>query len=151
EGPEMGGPFAPYVQSQRSADYEQALGRLAATGRLFPCRLSRADLMSLATAPHGEPGLPPYPASLRPRDLSPGWLEELKHDPQPEAALRFRVHEEPVVFDDLVYGRVVERVGETVGDFVLKRRDGVYAYQLAVVVDDAAMAIDEVVRGRDLL
>lgn len=151
EGPELGGPFGPYVQSQRSEHYERALERLAAAGRLFPCRVSRADLMSLATAPHGEPGLPPYPTSLRPRDLEPNWFERLRRNPQPDAALRFRVHDEPAVFDDLVYGNVVERVDSTVGDFVLKRRDGVYAYQLAVVVDDAAMAVDEVVRGRDLL
>lgn len=151
EGPEIGGPHGPYVQSERTACYEQALERLVAADRLFPCRLSRADLLSLATAPHGDAGLPPYPAALRPQNLEPGWLEALRSNPRPDAALRFLVHGEPVGFDDLVHGPVVERVDLAVGDFVLKRRDGVYAYQLAVVIDDAAMAIDEVVRGRDLL
>jgi glutamyl-tRNA synthetase len=68
-----------------------------------------------------------------------------------DAAIRFCVHDRPVIFDDLVCGRVTERVHESVGDFVLRRRDDVYAYQLAVVVDDMAMGITEVVRGRDLL
>ena len=152
EGPEqVGGPFAPYVQSQRAELYEAALEGLAQAGRLFPCRVSRADLANLATAPHGREGAPPYPASLRPKELQPGWFEALRDDPRPDAALRFRVQEEPVRFVDRVYGPIEERVDRTVGDFVLKRRDGVYAYQLAVVVDDLAMGITEVVRGRDLL
>ena len=67
------------------------------------------------------------------------------------AALRFRVNSDPVSFVDRICGPITERADETVGDFVLKRRDGVYAYQLAVVVDDLAMGITEVVRGRDLL
>ncbi len=152
EGPEpLGGPFSPYAQSQRADLYEAALERLAEAGRLFPCRVSRADLANLATAPHGREGTPPYPASLRPKDLKPGWFEALRASPKPDAALRFRVDPEPVSFVDRIFGPVVERVDETVGDFVLKRRDGVYAYQLAVVVDDLAMGITEVVRGRDLL
>ena len=69
----------------------------------------------------------------------------------PEAAIRFRVDPAPVVFTDRVQGTISERVDETVGDFVLKRRDGLYAYQLAVVVDDLLMEIDDVVRGADLL
>jgi len=152
EGPEpVGGPFSPYVQSQRAELYEAALERLAEADRLFPCRVSRADLANLATAPHGREGTPPYPANLRPKDLRPGWFEALRASPKPDAALRFRVDSDPVSFVDRIYGPVTERVDETVGDFVLKRRDGVYAYQLAVVVDDLAMGITEVVRGRDLL
>ncbi len=152
EGPEpVGGPFSPYVQSQRAEFYEEALERLAAAGRLFPCRVSRADLANLATAPHGREGLPPYPATLRPQQLEPGWFETMRASPNPDAALRFRVDPEPISFIDRIRGPVIERVDESVGDFVLKRRDGVYAYQLAVVVDDLAMGITEVVRGRDLL
>jgi glutamyl-tRNA synthetase len=152
EGPEpVGGPFAPYVQSQRAELYEAALERLAQAGRLFPCRISRADLANLATAPHGREGMPPYPAGLRPKDLETGWFEAMRANPNPDAALRFRVDPEPVSFVDRVCGPVVEQVDQEVGDFVLKRRDGVYAYQLAVVVDDLAMGITEVVRGRDLL
>ena len=153
EGPDvggMGGPYAPYVQSERSAFYETALRRLAEEGRLFPCRRSRKDLQSLASAPHGADGLPPYPAEFRPSSLEAGWFERLQAATQPEAALRFLVHDRPVTFADRVQGTRTERVDQEVGDFVLKRRDGLYAYQLAVVVDDLQMEIDDVVRGADL-
>ena len=149
EGPDVGGPHAPYRQSERSALYDAALARLAGAGRLFPCRLSRSDLRDLATAPHDGPGLPPYPAALRPAPLSDGWFTD--SETHADAALRFRVDDGPVGFDDRVVGRVEEDVRATTGDFVLRRRDGVYAYQLAVVVDDLAMGVTEVVRGQDLL
>ena len=151
EGPDLGGPDVPYEQSHRSAFYEEALERLAIAGRLFPCRRSRKDLQALASAPHGSEGGNPYPASYRPQHLDPGWYESLCGMEKPDAALRFRVDGRPVVWHDRVFGEQVERVDRTVGDFVLKRRDGLYAYQLAVVVDDLAMRIDEVVRGADLL
>jgi glutamyl-tRNA synthetase len=151
EGPDIGGPSAPYEQSHRSALYEEALARLAAAGRLFPCRRSRKDLQALASAPHGPEGGSPYPASFRPQHLDPAWFESLCGMEHPDAALRFLVHDRPVVWHDRVFGEQVEQVDRTVGDFVLKRRDGLYAYQLAVVVDDLAMQIDEVVRGADLL
>jgi glutamyl-tRNA synthetase len=152
EGPDVGGPVGPYRQSQRSELYETALAELAAAGRLFPCRRSRRDLLAIASAPHGAEGLPPYPRAWRPRQLPPGWFAA--HGPgRPalDAALRFCAGEREVRFADLVQGEQVERVDLTVGDFVLKRRDGLYAYQLAVVVDDLQMGIDEVVRGADLL
>ncbi len=136
----------PYVQSERSAFYEEALARLAAAGRLFPCRRSRKDLQSIASAPHGPEGSAPYPAAFRPERLDPDWFGQLS-----DAAVRFQVHDRPVEWTDQVYGRQTERVDQTVGDFVLKRRDGLYAYQLAVVVDDLLMGINEVVRGADLL
>lgn len=145
EGPDVGGPHGPYVQSKRAERYEAALDRLAAAGRLFPCRRSRRDLQALASAPHG--GERRYPPSLRPVRLASDWYESQRGD----AALRFRVEDGPVTFVDRVHGTVTESVAETVGDFVLKRRDGLYAYQLAVVVDDLAMGITEVVRGADLL
>ncbi len=150
EGPDVGGPQAPYVQSQRYAFYEDALKRLAEEERLFPCRLSRKDLQALASAPHGGEEAP-YPASLRPSRLDPGWFDRLRNAERPGAALRFLVHDQPVPFTDRVYGPITERVDLAVGDFVLKRRDGLYAYQLAVVVDDLLMGIDDVVRGADLL
>jgi glutamyl-tRNA synthetase len=150
EGPDAGGPFAPYTQSERSAFYEEALRRLATAGRVFPCRLSRKDLQAMASAPHGAEEAP-YPASLRPRELDPGWFEQLCAAGRPDAAIRFLVHDRPVSFRDRVQGPIEERVDLTVGDFVLKRRDGLWAYQLAVVVDDLAMEIDDVVRGADLL
>jgi len=150
EGPDVGGPHAPYEQSRRSALYEEALRRLAETERLFPCRVSRRDLQAIASAPHGAEETP-YPPSLRPRSVEPGWFERLQGAARPDAAVRFRVLDRPVSFVDRVHGPVSERVDLAVGDFVLKRRDGLYAYQLAVVVDDLAMGIDEVVRGADLL
>jgi glutamyl-tRNA synthetase len=151
EGPDMGGPYAPYTQSERFDLYEEALHRLAAAGRLFPCRRSRKDLLSVGSAPHGAEGLPPYPAAFRPVALEPGWYEHLCGMASPDAAVRFQVDERPVTFVDRVQGPQTERVDLEVGDFVLKRRDGLYAYQLAVVVDDLLMEIDEVVRGADLL
>lgn len=150
EGPDVGGPHAPYVQSQRYAFYEDALKRLAEAGRLFPCRLSRKDLQAVASAPHGGEEAP-YPAALRPAELDPGWFERLCGLERPDAAIRFLVQDQPVSFTDRVYGPITERVDLAVGDFVLKRRDSLYAYQLAVVVDDLLMGIDDVVRGADLL
>ncbi len=150
EGPDVGGPHAPYTQSERSGFYEAALRRLAAAGRLFPCRLSRRDLQAVASAPHGGEEAP-YPASLRPETLDPDWFERLCGMARGDAAIRFRVDDRPVSFTDRVFGPVTERVDQAVGDFVLKRRDGLYAYQLAVVVDDLLMGIDDVVRGSDLL
>jgi glutamyl-tRNA synthetase len=150
EGPDVGGPHAPYVQSERSGFYEAALRRLAAAGRLFPCRLSRKDLQAMASAPHGGEETP-YPASLRPGNLDPDWFERLCGMARPDAAIRFRTGKDPVSFTDRVFGLMTERVDQAVGDFVLKRRDGLYAYQLAVVVDDLEMGIDDVVRGADLL
>lgn len=148
EGPDVGGNFGPYRQSDRSALYEEALRTLAAAGRTFPCRLSRKDLQSLATAPHSEGGAP-YPASLRPSDLLPDWYDRVLAER--DAAVRFKVDESPVEFTDIIAGPQTENVVDSVGDFVLRRRDDVYAYQLAVVVDDIQMHVTEVVRGRDLL
>lgn len=148
-GPDRGGPDAPYRQSERFELYDEALRQLAAAARLFPCRRSRKDLRALASAPHGASGLPPYPARWRPSGLAPDWFASLGE--RPDCALRFRVDDGPVTFADGVVGRVTEDVRETTGDVVLKRRDGVFAYQLAVVVDDLAMGVTEVVRGMDLL
>jgi len=159
EGPDVGGPCAPYEQSRRSELYAQALRRLADAERLFPCERSRKEVAEAAvsSAPHGpergHDGVPSYPRSLRPKRLAPGWLEALEDATarEPGAALRFLVEDAPTVFQDRLFGEITERVGESVGDFVLRRRDGLWAYQLAVVVDDLAMGITEVVRGADLL
>ncbi len=147
EGPDVGGPHGPYRQSARGEIYDDALERLAEAGRLFPCRISRSDLRTLTSAPHGP--LPPYPAALRPTDLAPGWY----HDPavRADAAFRFRVEPGLVAWTDGVAGLMIEDVAEDVGDVVLRRRDGATAYQLAVVVDDLAMGVTEVMRGRDLI
>lgn len=155
EGPDRSGPHAPYAQSERSALYDAALQRLADAGRVFSCLRSRKDLQTLASAPHGPAagalpgteGVPPYPKAWRPSmPLPPGWLR-----PDLDAAVRFLVPDGTVGFNDRVQGRVEEDTAAAVGDFVLKRRDGAFAYQLAVVVDDLAMGVTEVVRGVDLL
>ncbi|MEL6612213.1 MAG: tRNA glutamyl-Q(34) synthetase GluQRS [Bacteroidota bacterium] len=149
------GDLGPYAQSERFDRYEAALDRLAADGHLFPCDRSRKDLLRLASAPHAGVGMPAYPKALRPADLAPDWYARYRSDPPTPrdvgSALRFRVDDVPVSFHDRVQGPLTQDVAAETGDFVLKRRDGVYAYQLAVVVDDIAMGVTEVVRGADLL
>lgn len=132
-------------QSERGDLYDAALARLAASGRLFACRRSRRDLAGLASAPHGPDG-PPYPAEWRTPPLTPEALGLIQ-----DAAVRFRVAPDGVRFRDLVQGEVVENVASAVGDMVLRRRDGVVAYQLAVVLDDIEQGVTEIVRGADLL
>ena len=144
EGPDVGGPFAPYRQSERADVYEAALAKLSAAGLTYLCDCSRAEIARVASAPHaGEEG-PVYPGTCRAHGMTP---RAFKRPP----AIRFRAPDGSIRFVDVVHGEVVEDVARSVGDFVLKRGDGVYAYQLAVVVDDAAMRIDRVVRGADLL
>ncbi|HVS15282.1 MAG TPA: tRNA glutamyl-Q(34) synthetase GluQRS [Thermoanaerobaculia bacterium] len=150
EGPERGGDFGPYQQSLRSARYVAALRRLEPRGLLFPCTRSRRELQEIASAPHG-PEASPYPPSLRPRRVEPGWLEAVLAGRDDGSAVRLRVDPVEVAWEDLAVGPRRERVDREVGDFVLRRRDGLWAYQLAVVVDDLDMAIDEVVRGADLI
>lgn len=159
EGPTLGGPHAPYIQSERYDFYELALRQLAGSGRLFPCGRTRRELKDLTMAPHGSygPSTALYPTAWRPQILAPDWYEryllgtENSSNSSTIDALRFRVHDQPVTFIDGLQGEITEKVNETVGDFVLKRRDGLYAYQLAVVVDDISMGVNEVVRGVDLL
>ncbi|HEY9723202.1 MAG TPA: tRNA glutamyl-Q(34) synthetase GluQRS [Oscillatoriaceae cyanobacterium] len=148
EGPDVGGPYAPYRQSERYPRYREALERLAEAGRVYGCTCSRADLRRLASAPHqGEEG-PIYPGICRERGL-PMDFGATGSGRCP--ALRFLAAPGTVCFEDLLAGRTCEDVQSQTGDFVLRRADGLYAYQLAVVVDDGAMAINQVVRGADLL
>ncbi len=132
------------VQSRHPDRYQAALLQLREAGLLYACRCSRKDLLRAASAPHeGEEG-PPYPGTCR--DLRLPF-----DDPQLPVAWRFRVPPGVVVVDDVLQGRVEQDVAAAVGDFVVRRKDGLVAYQLAVVVDDALQEITEVVRGRDLL
>jgi glutamyl-tRNA synthetase len=151
EGGGQDGPFAPYEQSKRSAIYEAALDKLYDAQRLFPCARSRRDLEGIASAPHGDGATAAYPRALRPPAPARGWLAELRAARGDAAAVRFAVADGDVSFTDRVLGVRSESVAESVGDFVVRRRDGVLAYQLAVVVDDLAMEIDDVVRGADLV
>jgi glutamyl-tRNA synthetase len=144
EGPDVGGPHAPYRQSARTDRYDAVIADLERRGLVYPCDCSRAEIARVASAPHeGEEG-PRYGGLCR--DKSPG-DRRFKRPP----AMRLRVPERRIAIDDRLHGGLAENVFETVGDFVLRRGDGVYAYQLAVVVDDIQMGITEVVRGADLL
>ncbi len=146
EGPDVGGRFGPYRQSLREERYARALARLREEGRTFACWLSRKDLRELSSAPHGATAA--YGARER---AASARAEPAKRAEGKEPAIRLRMPETTERWDDLVAGRCEVDVAREVGDLVLRRADGAWAYQLAVVVDDAAMAIDEVVRGDDLL
>ena len=147
EGPDVGGPCAPYLQSERTDTYADAVARLQAAGRLYPCYCSRAEIARAAQAPHGDEG-PRYPGTCR--ALS-GVERQAREAAGRKPALRFRVAPGVVAFEDQVAGRYAQDVEAAVGDFVVQRADGVFAYQLAVVVDDLAMRITHVLRGDDLL
>ncbi len=148
EGPDVGGPEGPYRQFERLPRYAEALARLREAGLVYPCFCSRSEIAAAAQAPHGPsddgpryPGtcasLPPAEAERRAAPRRPAW--------------RFRVPEGLVTFGDGVHGPQAMDVAAAVGDFVVARADGIPAYQLAVVVDDSAMRITDVVRGDDLL
>ena len=144
EGPDVGGPHAPYRQSERGDRYDATLAALAARDLLYYCDCSRAEIASVASAPHAGDEGPPYPGTCRAFGLRPrAW----KRPP----AKRLRVPSGLVTVDDALQGPITQDVAGEVGDFVLQRGDGVYAYQLACVVDDLAMEITDVVRGADLL
>ena len=147
EGGSAGGPDAPYFQSQRTALYEAALARLRGMGLVYPCFCTRAQLHA-ASAPHREDGLTVYPGTCRGLTAEDIARREAAGR---KGALRLRVPEETVTFTDGHLGEVTEYLPTDCGDFLLRRSDGLFAYQLAVVVDDAAMGITEVVRGADLL
>jgi glutamyl-tRNA synthetase len=146
EGPDVGGPAAPYDQSQRVLLYDHALAYLEAKGLTYLCDCSRAEIARAASAPHaGEEG-PRYPGTCRPHGHR---SRAFRRAP----AVRLAVPsggEGMAEATDLVLGKLVEDVFETTGDFVLRRGDGTAAYQLAVVVDDLAMGVTDVVRGADL-
>ena len=145
EGPDVGGSFAPYIQSERRTLYLDAWKRLLRGGWIYPCRCSRKELARVAQAPHDDEGI--YPGACR-----PARPEVPPVDAPAGMNWRFRVPEGAVVrFDDGHFGAQSFTAGRDFGDFLLWRRDDVPAYQLAVVVDDAAMRITEVVRGADLL
>lgn len=128
----------PIFQSTRGEAYEAALATLTEAGLVYPCTCSRRDIARAASAPHGEDG-PRYPGTCR--------NGPAKSDRPP--ALRFRFEDPSPGFEDLLCGTYPE--GKSGGDFVLRRFDGIWAYQLAVVVDDAEAGVTEVIRGDDLL
>ena len=147
EGPDRQGPFGPYVQSERRRWYLEAWKKLLELEMIYPCTCSRRDVAFAAGAPNEGDDEPLYPGTCRSRPTA---------SPAPDLPAgvnwRFRVQDgEEVSFNDLRLGPQRLIPGRDFGDFIVWRRDDVPAYQLAVVVDDAAMQITEVVRGADLL
>ena len=146
EGPDCGGPFGPYSQSERRPNYLEAWRRLRDGGFVYPCTCSRKDLAQAASAPNDADDEPIYPGRCRTRTDAADFS-----DPK-GLNWRFRVPDSELIrFTDLNLGAHSYTAGRDFGDFLIWRRDDVPAYQLAVVVDDAAMRITEVVRGADLL
>ncbi|MGA2541921.1 MAG: tRNA glutamyl-Q(34) synthetase GluQRS [Verrucomicrobiota bacterium] len=147
EGPDCGGPFGPYAQSQRGHFYRAALEKLGQGGWIYPCRCSRRDVLRALQAPHAGEEEPVYPGTCRPAAGTTFNVLETKG-----ANWRFRVPDgEGISFTDGFFGSQQFQAGRDFGDFVVWRHDDVPSYQLAVVVDDGAMKITEVVRGADLL
>lgn len=146
EGPDCGGPHAPYSQSERRSYYLAAWRKLRDEGWIYPCTCSRRDLALAANAPNEVDDEPIYPGRCRVRTDA--------NDFAAPAGVnwRFRVPDgEAIAFVDLRLGPQTFVAGRDFGDFVVWRRDDLPAYQLAVTVDDAQMEITEVVRGADLL
>ena len=130
-------------QSERMELYEEAVARLDSSGLLYPCYCTRAEIRAAASAPHGIPASDHYPGTCRELTAAQRAVREVSGRPP---ALRVRSDDVRVAFKDRLLGRCEEEVD----DFVVRRNDGTPAYQLAVVVDDAAQGIGEVVRGADL-
>jgi glutamyl-tRNA synthetase len=156
EGPDCGGPFGPYNQSERREFYVAAMRKLLAGGFIYPCTCSRSDVRRALSAPHRGEDEPVYPGTCR--EKSKLRSEDSAFDPNGTSGSplkrnwRFRVPDgERIAFADGHCGPQQFVAGKDFGDFVVWRHDGVPAYQLSVVVDDAAMRITEVVRGADLL
>ena len=149
EGPDCGGAFVPYNQSERMTHYRAAFEQLKVVGFIYPCTCSRKDIHQSATAPHAEDGEPIYPGTCRLKESS-NLADDLSATSQ--VNWRFRVTDgEAVEFVDGRCGLQRFVAGCDFGDFPVWRHDDLPSYQLAVVVDDAAMQITEVVRGEDML
>jgi glutamyl-tRNA synthetase len=165
EGPSIGiaigGPHAPYAQSQRHEIYRAAWQKLLDAGFIYPCRCSRKDLAAALSAPHEtqdpQDDEPIYPGTCRPKSSRALHAADSRRNASPDqespvANWRFRVPDgEAIDFTDLNLGPQRFIAGKDFGDFIVMRRDGVASYQLACAADDAAMHITEVVRGADLL
>jgi glutamyl-Q tRNA(Asp) synthetase len=127
-------------QSTRLAAYDEALEKLKSIGLAYACSCSRKEIAELATRPAVDGGL-----------VYPGRCRDGLVQGQQARAWRLRVDTRAMAFDDRLQGRVVQHLESDVGDFVLRRADGLFAYQLAVAVDDHFQGISDVVRGADLL
>ena len=141
----------PYYQSEREDLYEEAFDRLVGTGLVYPCFCTRAELHA-ASAPHTSDGTPIYAGTCR--GLSPEQVAERARTRPPAQRLIVPDADDSagrISFTDRAYGEQESVLARDCGDFLVRRSDGVFAYQLAVVVDDEDMGVTEVVRGHDLL
>lgn len=149
EGPDCGGPYGPYSQSERREFYLAAFEKLRTGGFVYPCVCSRQDVLRALQAPHAGEDEPIYPGTCRPRSGVSSPSAKVKGA---RVNWRFRVTDNEVIsFEDGHSGPQRFVAGQDFGDFVVWRHDDLPSYQLAVVADDSAMAITEVVRGEDLL
>lgn len=147
EGPDIGGPHAPFLQSQRQDRYLRAWHQLRASFHIYPSPHSRKDVQEALSAPHPEGREPVFP-----RELRQGKAETASYSEPSEVNWRFQVPDgTPVTFEDGRCGHQQFIAGEDFGDFLIWRKDGFPSYELATVVDDHEMGITEVVRGEDLL
>lgn len=143
----------PVYQSQRTDIYEHYFAQLRERGLTYPCYCTRADLLA-TQAPHESDGRVVYPGTCRPKFTSPTspTSPTIPTSPTPPtSSTRLIVPDRNITFTDGHYGTQSANLAKEVGDFIIRRKDGAWAYQLAVVIDDALMGITEVVRGRDLL
>ena len=150
EGPDTGGKSGPYLQSLRLGHYENAFLRLRHQSRVFPCRCSRKDIALAVSAPHLDQPTRIYPGTCRPGKLAET-TDASRCNPRNELSWRYGVGNSVVTYNDKLWGRQQQNLGSAVGDFVVKRKDGLYAYHLATVVDDGLMGVTDVLRGEDLL
>jgi glutamyl-tRNA synthetase len=153
EGPDVGGSHAPYVQTERLQLYRDALKQLKVAERVYPCTCSRTDVATAASAPHlGQEG-PIYPGTCAYRRAADAdtLARSASEGNAASFAWRFRATNRARTLSDLVAGQQTCNVAGELGDFIIAKQDGAPAYQLAVVVDDHAMGVTEVLRGDDLL
>ncbi|MCA9120741.1 MAG: tRNA glutamyl-Q(34) synthetase GluQRS [Planctomycetaceae bacterium] len=146
EGPDIGGPNASYIQSERLNLYHEALERLRAVNVIYPCTCSRSDVLAAASAPHAGQEGPLYPGTCVARSAG----DALALGSRP-FSWRIRSTNQEHCVEDRFIGETRMNVAAELGDFVVAKADGTPAYQLAVVCDDHAMGVTEVLRGDDLL
>jgi glutamyl-tRNA synthetase len=135
----------PYTQSDCDDHYQQVFDQLRQTGHLYKCICSRKEWQAVVSAPHGEASL--YPGTCR----NPSIAQQQRIDSGKQFSWRFRVDDRVIRFVDEILGETKQNLAVDVGDFIVRRADGLFAYHLATVVDDARMKITDVLRGADLL
>lgn len=160
-GIEGKGSNGPYLQSERHELYQEALDKLMGMGLCYPCTCTRAEILA-TQAPHESDGRVIYKGNCRPEEIGETWLRWRMHEPcvptrrqlnhsSYSSSIRIFVPDEDIKFTDMIQGPQCVNLAQQCGDFIVKRSDGAWAYQLAVVVDDALMGVTEVMRGKDLL